>query len=182
MFLCPNNNRPDDLSAMAESGYGTHAACVLKFQTAGRWESFRGRLASISTAGAEVVCEKSFPSGSPVRLVVEGAFKDELAAQVTANEGSSGDGFRMTLRLTAGSWPYQVFAMLTTLAMGGGGGASPPCLVELGLKLPCSVEQVEQAFSRKVRTAHPDRGGDVESFVRLRAAYLEALALLGGSR
>ena len=44
----------------------------------------------------------------------------------------------------------------------------------LGLKPPVSVEDVKQAPLDKVETAHPDRGGDPQDFIRLHEAYEQA--------
>lgn len=49
-------------------------------------------------------------------------------------------------------------------------------LAELGLEPPCSSADIRQAYRRKARTAHPDRGGDQRAFIRLQDAYRRALA------
>lgn len=142
-------------------------------------------LVDVSVDGATVICEKPFSVGTRTTIAVEGISMAELPAIIVSNEGDFGGGYRLILRITRGSWPYQVFVTLTTLAAGTARNSStppPPCLEELGLKLPCSAEDVRIAFQRRVRGVHPDRGGDVESFVRLRAAYHQALDLLGGQR
>src|SRR5262245_58235311 len=36
---------------------------------------------------------------------------------------------------------------------------SPRCITALGLKLPCTAEDVLAAYRQKVKTLHPDRGG-----------------------
>ena len=41
----------------------------------------------------------------------------------------------------------------------------------LGLMPPCTVEDVKQAYLAKATKAHPDTGGDVESFKQLQEAY-----------
>lgn len=51
----------------------------------------------------------------------------------------------------------------------------PDFLVTLGLMLPCSPEDVQQAYREKVRTAHPDHGGDVVEFRAIQDAYEKAL-------
>lgn len=50
----------------------------------------------------------------------------------------------------------------------------PDCLVVLGLLPPVTAEDVKQAYLARAKTAHPDRGGDPEQFVRLQRAYDEA--------
>lgn len=47
-------------------------------------------------------------------------------------------------------------------------------LVILGLKPPVSVEDVKQAYLDKAKTAHPDRGGDAQAFIRLHEAFEQA--------
>lgn len=51
----------------------------------------------------------------------------------------------------------------------------PDFLVTLGLLLPCSPEDVRQAYREKVRIAHPDHGGDVAEFRAIQSAYEKAL-------
>ena len=52
--------------------------------------------------------------------------------------------------------------------------ARPDFLVTLGLIPPCTVEDVKQAFLAKVKTAHPDVGGDPADFRKLQEAYERA--------
>jgi curved DNA-binding protein CbpA len=47
----------------------------------------------------------------------------------------------------------------------------------LGLQLPCTENDVRQAYRQQARALHPDAGGDPRAFVALRAAYEEALRL-----
>ena len=47
-------------------------------------------------------------------------------------------------------------------------------LAVLGLKPPVSVEDVKQAYIDKAKTAHPDRGGDAQAFMRLHEAFEQA--------
>jgi hypothetical protein len=51
----------------------------------------------------------------------------------------------------------------------------PTCLSTLGLRPPVTLEDVKQTYLAKAMLAHPDRGGDPAAFVRLRAAYEEAI-------
>jgi hypothetical protein len=51
----------------------------------------------------------------------------------------------------------------------------PVCMQRLGLTWPCTRHEVQQAFRRQAKAAHPDRGGTNESFHRLYQAYQEAL-------
>lgn len=45
----------------------------------------------------------------------------------------------------------------------------------LDLQPPCTPEDIKQAFRKKARAVHPDKGGEQEDFIRLQAAYLRAL-------
>jgi hypothetical protein len=42
---------------------------------------------------------------------------------------------------------------------------------ELGVPAGASVEEVRQAYRRRVKEVHPDQGGDEEAFKRVREAY-----------
>lgn len=46
----------------------------------------------------------------------------------------------------------------------------------LGLKWPCSTDEVRRAFHTLALRDHPDRGGTTERFVRLRDAYTMAMS------
>jgi hypothetical protein len=50
----------------------------------------------------------------------------------------------------------------------------PEFLATLGLVPPCTVEDVKQAYLVKVKTAHPDVGGDVTEFRRIQEAFERA--------
>ena len=51
----------------------------------------------------------------------------------------------------------------------------PDFLVQLGLLLPCSPEDVKQAYLAKAKLAHPDAGGNTQQFIELQTAYERAL-------
>jgi Leucine Rich repeat len=51
----------------------------------------------------------------------------------------------------------------------------PDFLVKLGLLLPCSPEDVKQAYLAKAKLAHPDAGGNAQQFIELQTAYERAL-------
>src|SRR3954464_1146419 len=55
---------------------------------------------------------------------------------------------------------------------------TPPCIRGLGLKLPCTVDDVLCAYREKVKLLHPDRGGDRRKFLRLQEQFEQAVALL----
>ncbi len=47
----------------------------------------------------------------------------------------------------------------------------PDFLVKLGVLLPCTPEDVKQAYLAKVRSAHPDVGGTQEDFLAIQQAF-----------
>lgn len=53
---------------------------------------------------------------------------------------------------------------------------TPSFLVELGLAVPVTVADVEEAYRAKVKLVHPDTGGDQKQFIALQQAYERALA------
>jgi hypothetical protein len=53
----------------------------------------------------------------------------------------------------------------------------PACLAIMGLRPPVTVESVKSRFRELARTAHPDRGGDAATFIKIHRAYSEALAM-----
>ena len=50
--------------------------------------------------------------------------------------------------------------------------------VTLGVPKGCNREEVKEAFRVRAQYAHPDRGGEVLSFIELRTAYEQILAEL----
>jgi len=60
----------------------------------------------------------------------------------------------------------------------GPGGDTPRCVAALGLRMPCSEEQLKEAYRAKVKVLHPDHGGDKRRFLWLQSQFEEALALL----
>jgi hypothetical protein len=53
----------------------------------------------------------------------------------------------------------------------------PACLNALDLRLPCTEEEVLAAYRQRVKTLHPDRGGDLQKFLRLQKHFEQALKL-----
>jgi hypothetical protein len=53
----------------------------------------------------------------------------------------------------------------------------PPCLVALDLVLPCREEQVLAAYRQRVKALHPDRGGDLQQFLKLQKHFEQAMHL-----
>ncbi len=55
---------------------------------------------------------------------------------------------------------------------------TPRCLQALDLHLPCTVEDVLNAYRRKVKILHPDRGGKRRDFLQLQQHFEQAMALV----
>lgn len=56
--------------------------------------------------------------------------------------------------------------------------ARPTCLKVLGLELPCTEEDVMVAYRERAKEQHPDRGGDLDQFLRLQKYFEQALKLV----
>lgn len=56
----------------------------------------------------------------------------------------------------------------------------PACLRTFDLELPCTEEEVLTAYRERAKTMHPDRGGDLQQFLRLQKHFEEALRLVRG--
>lgn len=54
----------------------------------------------------------------------------------------------------------------------------PECLKSLGLELPCTEAQVMAAYREKAKQMHPDRGGDLNDFLRLQKYFEQAVQLV----
>jgi hypothetical protein len=57
----------------------------------------------------------------------------------------------------------------------------PVFLKTLGLQLPCTEQEVLAAYRLKAKTMHPDRGGDLEQFLRLQRHFEKAMRLASDS-
>jgi hypothetical protein len=57
---------------------------------------------------------------------------------------------------------------------------SPACLQALELELPCTEEDVLAAYREMAKTLHPDRGGDLQQFLRLQKHFEHAMKLVRG--
>ncbi len=54
----------------------------------------------------------------------------------------------------------------------------PVFLKTLGLELPCTEEDVMTAYRELAKEQHPDRGGDLDHFLRLQRHFEQALELV----
>lgn len=54
----------------------------------------------------------------------------------------------------------------------------PDCLKVLGLTLPCTESDVMTAYRKKAKEMHPDRGGELDDFLRLQRYFEQALQLV----
>lgn len=184
---------------MAATGYQTSATCTLEVMKSGRLTPISCQLQSISMDGAEILCDTAFVGGMSGKVRIDGYTMDAMDFRVQNVQANKGRGYQIAIKLKEGCWPYAVFtdlanqsfsSQMTHSSSGFSSRSSaptirapaPPCFVELGLNYPCTAEDVENSFHRLVRTAHPDRGGNIEKFIQLRAAYMEALNYLGAKR
>jgi hypothetical protein len=55
---------------------------------------------------------------------------------------------------------------------------TPRAIAALGLRMPCSEEDLKRAYRRRVQKLHPDHGGDQRRFLLLQAHFEEALAIV----
>lgn len=57
---------------------------------------------------------------------------------------------------------------------------TPGPIAALGLRLPCTEEDLKRAYRKRVKRLHPDHGGDQRRFLHLQAQFEEALAIISG--
>jgi hypothetical protein len=55
---------------------------------------------------------------------------------------------------------------------------TPRPIAALGLRLPCTEEDLKRAYRQRVKRLHPDHGGDNRRFLLLQSHFEEALAIL----
>jgi hypothetical protein len=55
---------------------------------------------------------------------------------------------------------------------------TPRCILALGLTLPCTEDDILSAYRRKVKTMHPDLGGNQREFLRLQQHFEQAMAFM----
>lgn len=56
----------------------------------------------------------------------------------------------------------------------------PGCLAVFDLRLPCTEEDVMAAYRERVKELHPDRGGDLQAFLKLQKQFEQAMYLVRG--
>ncbi|MBI3839191.1 MAG: J domain-containing protein [Planctomycetia bacterium] len=59
---------------------------------------------------------------------------------------------------------------------------TPRSIAALGLRMPCSEEDLKRTYRRLVKQLHPDHGGDERRFLLLQAHFEEALEILHRER
>jgi len=57
---------------------------------------------------------------------------------------------------------------------------TPRAIAALGLRMPCTEDDLKRAYRARVKLLHPDHGGDERRFLMLQANFEEALAILSG--
>lgn len=55
---------------------------------------------------------------------------------------------------------------------------TPRCIQALGLTMPCTTDEVLEAYRERVKILHPDRGGNRKEFLLLQRHFEEAMSLL----
>ena len=163
--------KPLTASAVSEA-----TACVLHLRGGARGGRIEGVLRNVMADGAEAVVATVLPVGASVDVEASG---HRHAATVKSSRPHTGGKWLATLKLSSGSWSYDMFRKATEAAAN---PAAPPCLRDLGLEIGATAAEIEAAYFARARSVHPDRGGDAEAFARLHACYLAALKIVGGRR
>jgi hypothetical protein len=55
---------------------------------------------------------------------------------------------------------------------------TPRPIAALGLRMPCTEEDLKRAYRQRVKRLHPDHGGDNRRFLLLQSHFEEALAIV----
>lgn len=58
---------------------------------------------------------------------------------------------------------------------------TPRAIAALGLRMPCTEQELMHAYRARVKLLHPDHGGDQRRFLMLQANFEEAMAILSGN-
>ena len=75
----------------------------------------------------------------------------------------------------SGSHRHSDFYTTREAAMGDSAGGGPTALAVLGIRAPCTVEDIKVAYRRRALEVHPDRGGTPGDFQAVEAAYRRLL-------
>jgi hypothetical protein len=54
---------------------------------------------------------------------------------------------------------------------------TPRCIQALGLRCPCTADDVLAAYRQRVKQLHPDRGGNRQDFLKLQQHFEQAMGL-----
>ncbi len=55
---------------------------------------------------------------------------------------------------------------------------TPRPIAAMGLRFPCTEEDLKRAYRQRVKLLHPDHGGDQKRFMVLQAQFEEAMSIL----
>lgn len=79
----------------------------------------------------------------------------------------------------AGTYRQSEFYPSRAAAQGDAPDVAETAFATLGLRAPCTVDEIKAAYRLQVRTAHPDRGGDPDQFRVIETAYRRLLREAG---
>jgi len=149
----------------------------------GRLRKYKTSVTTLTSDGGELLNPEPAPAGQTLKIVLEEFANESFEVVSVACQAEGLDAYRVKVKLRSGTWPYALYSKIATVAHSYDSSRSTPgCLKELGLSGIVTVDEVENAFAVLVRRCHPDRGGSVDEFVRVRRAYLDSLAYLGSRR
>lgn len=149
----------------------------------GTLRKYKTSVTTLTSDGGELLNPEPAPAGQKLKLALDDFASETFDVVSVACQAEGLDAYRIRVKLTTGTWPYALYSRIATVAHSyESARTAPKCLKELGLTAGATVDEVENAFARLVRRCHPDRGGSVDEFVRVRRAYLDSLAYLGSRR
>lgn len=175
----------------ASCRYRTNSACRIGLLDGGRLLLHRARLLDISVSGGRIYSPIRVNEGTVLQLTIDSHDAATIYARVVRCSELADGRHILGLSVVDGSLPYDLFCDLAFRAapppdepemeLKRAPAPQPPCFQELSLELPCTVEDVRRSFRELAKTAHPDHGGNMELFIRLRAAYYDAVEYLQAS-
>jgi hypothetical protein len=158
-------------------------SCRIETRRLGRLRKFKAAVASVNSDGGEMLAPEPISPGQTLQFVLDDFAEETFQVVSVACQAEGLDSYRVRIRLQTGAWPYQIYSRIAAVAGTQASTLSTPnCLREFGLASGCTLDDLEDAFAKVVRRCHPDRGGSVDDFVRIRRAYLDSLAYLGARR